>query len=216
MKPIRKPSRAAFTLIELLVVISIIAVLASLAIPTANVVMRKAKEAQTRALIAGLLAGVKTYQTEYNRLPDPTVVGQGSPGYSTDQKLALDGTGNPNLLSILHPDTTQAPPYANPRRLDFYDPPPAKNGANGAYSANNAPPYALNDSWSSASYSQVISVALDYGGDNAVDAALDPTMGGANIQTTAIAWSTGQPISPKTANSGTDPVGKNYFICSWR
>jgi prepilin-type N-terminal cleavage/methylation domain-containing protein len=216
MKFIRTPSRAAFTLIELLVVVSIIAVLASLAIPTANVVMRKAKEAQAKALIAGLIAGVKTYQTEYSRLPDPTVTGQGATGYTNDQALPQDGSSNNNLLSLLHPDTTQAPPYANPRRLDFYDPPPAKAGANGAYSQNNTPPYSLNDSWSSTSYTQVITVALDYGGDNAIDTNLDPMRAGTNIQSSVIAWSTGQPITPKTANSGSDPVGKNYFVCSWR
>jgi prepilin-type N-terminal cleavage/methylation domain-containing protein len=218
MKSIQTSSRAGFTLIEILVVVSIIAILASLAVPTANVVMRHAKETQARALIAGLIAGVKSYQTEYNRFPDPTYNGTAGSGYTADQAYAVDGSNN-DLLGILHPDQTQPPTQAsgNPRRIDFYDPPPAKNGANGTYSAGGSAPFSLNDSWSSPAYSQPINVAIDYGGDGAIDSSKDPTHTATQpIPTTVIAWSPGQPVNTNTANDGSDPVGKKYFVCSWK
>lgn len=204
MKSIRTIPRAGFTLIELLVVISIIALLASIAVPTANIVMRKAKEAEAKSVMAGLITAIKSYQTEYNRFPDP------ANGTTQDTAITIDG--NDGLMAILHPDTTQSPPALNPRRIPFYEPKPAKNGSDG-YDTNTK---ALLDPWSSTSNPHCYRVAMDYNGDGAIDSSVDPTGGSTNIPTTVIAWCTGQPIAPPSENTGTDPKASKYFLASWK
>lgn len=193
MKSIQKLPRAAFTLIELLVVISIIALLASMAVPTANIVMRKAKEAQARAAMTGLIIGIKTYQTEYNRFPDPNNAGNAS-----ENEIEL--TAGNTLIPVLHPDQSATPPQANPRRINFYDPPIAKNNANGLTEDG-----ALNDPWA-----HPFRVLMDMDGDGSVE---DPTHTSNNnkLQTPVIAYSTGSPTSPPNENTDT-----KKFLCSWR
>lgn len=205
MKSIRNVPRAAFTLIELLVVISIIALLASMAVPAANMVMKKAKETQAKAMMAGIIMGIKTYQSEYNRLPDPAL-NQGSGGSPTteDKDMPQDGNASNDLMPILRPDPNSTPPYANPRRINFYDPPIAKSGANGLDDRGR-----LMDPWGrSGSDGHEIHVLLDYDGDGQMD---DPTGGGTKLQTSIAAYSTGSPVSPPDENK--DP---NKFLCSWK
>jgi prepilin-type N-terminal cleavage/methylation domain-containing protein len=212
MKSLQNIPRAAFTLIELLVVITIIAVLASMAVPAANVVIRKARETQARAIMTGLIMGIKAYQTEYNRFPDPSAT-PGGGGKTSDEVIAIDGQDG--LMPILHPDQSQpvAANSPNPRRINFYDPPPAKGNTNGYIVTDGS----LVDPWNSTQTKHPFRVAMDYGGDGAIDQALDPFGDApANIQTQVIAWSTGYPVHPPAENDASNASEKTYFLCTWR
>ncbi|WP_075089800.1 type II secretion system protein [Verrucomicrobium spinosum] len=110
-----------FTLIEMLVVIGIIAILATIAIPTGNIVLKKARELQAKTAMKGLEIAIKGYQTEYNRYPLAADQTDDSAVYDT-----TDESGQQLLAVLMATDTTN-----NPRRVRFYDPPPAKNQTNG-------------------------------------------------------------------------------------
>jgi len=203
MKSIRHLPRAAFTLIELLVVISIIALLASMAVPAVNIVMNKARTTQAKAMMAGVILGVKQYQAEYNRLPDPSLNGGGSASQE-DKVLPQDGKAENDLMLILHPSSTGTAPAANPRRITFYEPPVAKNGSYGLTTDGQ-----LKDPWGRAGVdTQQVHVLMDYDGDGALD---DPTGGADKLQTSVAAYTPGIPVNPSTDN--TDPT---KWICSWK
>ena len=57
--PFRLPARSGFTLIEMLVVIGIIGILASLTVPAATGVMKKAKKVKTSAALKDIQLGIK-------------------------------------------------------------------------------------------------------------------------------------------------------------
>lgn len=63
--------RSAFTLVELLVVISIIALLAAVAMPSFASIFKKMKREQARTLAQSLVNSVKNYYTEYSKYPLP-------------------------------------------------------------------------------------------------------------------------------------------------
>ncbi len=160
--PLARPN--GFTLIELLVVISIIAVLAGLAIPTANIVLRKAKETQARAAVQGLVVAVKSYQTEYNRLPNPASSAGGPP-----PETPIDTDSSNQMIGVL---LGKNPTY-NPREIPFYDPPIAKAGANGlipsaAGSSGESGSYEVVDPWSTPNKHQNYHMVLDYSGDHSI------------------------------------------------
>jgi prepilin-type N-terminal cleavage/methylation domain-containing protein len=68
-----RPSRSGFTLIELLVVISVIAVLAGIALPAMNMVRTNAAKTDARQMVRELTLGMETYRAEdaRRRLPPP-------------------------------------------------------------------------------------------------------------------------------------------------
>lgn len=148
-----------FTLIELLVVITIIAVLAGLAIPTANIVLRKSKETQARAAVQGLVVALKSYQTEYNRLPTPSGSGGGPP-----PETPIDTDDSNSLVGIL---LGKNPDY-NPREIPFYDPPIAKGEANGLIPGSGSGRFEVVDPWSTPAKHQNYHIVMDFSGDHSI------------------------------------------------
>ncbi len=145
-----------FTLIELLVVITIIAVLAGMAIPAGNAVLRKARESQARAAAHGLAVAVKAYQSEYNRLPDPKAT-------SSTVDATIETSSANDMITVLMGKNT----IYNPREIPFYDPPIAKNSANGLIATGGK--YEVVDPWSKSSALQYYRMTLDYSGDHSIE-----------------------------------------------
>jgi len=171
-----------FTLIELLVVITIIAILASIAVPTGNIVMQRARNTQAKAAMASLIIGIKGYQTEYNRYP-----GLSKDGDSTTDPVKT--TADSAVMKAIIFDksvATNDQDNPNPRQIPFYEKTPAKGGANG-YDNN----LGLVDPWG-----QNYWMVIDYAGDGYVKNPYSGTKYGAttepeNISSGVIVYSWG-------------------------
>ncbi len=58
-----------FTLVEMLTVIAIIGVLAGILIPTITISKRRAQEATAKTEVSSIVAAIKAYRQQYNKLP---------------------------------------------------------------------------------------------------------------------------------------------------
>jgi type II secretory pathway pseudopilin PulG len=137
----------------LLVVLSIIALLATIGVAGGQIVIKKARELQAKAVMKGLEIAIKGYKTEYLRLPSA------SDNPVTEDNAAYDTSDEQGkaLLSVL-----LAAPGAetrNPRQVHFWEPPNAKTGGYG-YTADQG----LRDPWGKNGYEMI----LDYSGDGKI------------------------------------------------
>ncbi len=199
-----------FTLVELLVVIVIIAILASLAIPVANVVMDRANRLRVTATMKSVQVAVGHYRTEYNRFPiDPTQ--SATSGDADMPPFLTDGTVD--TINILMAQTDPAAsPNLNSRQIKFVDLPFAKNGLFGIVDpsggSGNSAPLQLVDTWG-----QPYTMQFDSNYDNRVE---NPDVGNIDmvisskapqyLSATSLMYSTGPDKIPQTKDD----------IASWR
>jgi prepilin-type N-terminal cleavage/methylation domain-containing protein len=92
-----KRRAAAFTLIELLVVISVIAILAALALPAMNGAIQTARKSEVRAMANQIKLAVSTYYAEYGTYPTATNSG---PDFLNAMSGATNITAIPNRRGI--------------------------------------------------------------------------------------------------------------------
>ena len=115
-----------FTLVELLVVVVIIAILASLAVPVTNSVMRRANELRIKAVMKDLEVAISNFRAEYNRLP-VTV-----PSGNAAADLEIETGDQTPLIAVLmamgDPTSNPQAKVFNTRWIKFIDLAIAKNG----------------------------------------------------------------------------------------
>jgi prepilin-type N-terminal cleavage/methylation domain-containing protein len=149
LRNLRKPG--GFTLIELLVVISIIAMLATIGVAGGQVVIRKARELQAKAVMKGLEIAIKGYKTEYLRLPsaEANAVTEDNQAYDSSDEQGK------NLINVLLATNVER----NPRQIRFWEPPPSK-----ADGVGYSPDTGLRDPWGKNGYL----IVLDYNSDGKI------------------------------------------------
>ena len=153
------------------VAVTVIAIMASLAIPAFSKVKSKAERANTRVTMKGLEIAIKGYQTEYNRLP---LKGNSSPAAGDQNSDTTDPDGRALLDTLLGKDTV-----TNPRSIYFIDLPPARASGAG-YSASSG----LRDPWGKNGYR----ILLDANGDNRIT---DPEGLAGDLTATILIYSAG-------------------------
>ncbi len=122
-----------FTLIEMLVVITIIAVLAGIAFPVANGVMRRARNVKVQTVVKDLQVAVNGYHTEYSgRFPVPADSGSDTTVNTEDSEF---------LGALLGEEDNPM----NAREVAFIELPLAKNGVGGLSGTEGS--YSLVDEW---------------------------------------------------------------------
>jgi len=112
----------SFTLVEILVVISIIGLLAGLALPAIQGAQTAARKGKAKAEMQSIITSLKAYQNEYGRLPNPSAVGGGGDGYFSD-------SASPRLFLMLSGATNDSS-GENPRQIAFLElPASSTNGS---------------------------------------------------------------------------------------
>jgi prepilin-type N-terminal cleavage/methylation domain-containing protein len=118
----------AFTLIELLVVITIIAVLAGLAIPGGQIVMAKMTRTATLKTMKDIETGITMFRSEYNRLPVDTPL-----EVTEDDAEPMATSADNDLIYTLmgKADSSGSIKTRNKKEIPFCNFKAAKNGVNG-------------------------------------------------------------------------------------
>lgn len=201
----------AFTLIEVSVVFIIIAILASIAIPSLTSVLKRAKKVQASNDLAQIVTAVSAYYTEYGKYPIDPALGTNDITYSVSPLV------NDKLIDVLRNNTASTTNGAlvtqlNPRQIVYLNVPPVKDAAKptlGISSGTGAtlPPVGTwCDPWGNPYY-----VRIDGNYDNALSNPYTGTVHGpALLSFGVIGWSIGE---DKAADSATR-IGDDMF--SWR
>lgn len=194
-----------FTLIELLVVITIIGILAGLAVPAVNKALEAAKKAEAGAMVNQLRTALVQYETEYGVWPKD-LAGTGSPpsdatatsqdlyntliardagsnaGHADNSRRIVFMEFNTKILRQGTPDKNNRTPPGNPSTATFFVDP-----WNQLY-------YFKADS----NYDNKISLSSPFSGD---------------VSSSLIIWSPGP---QKTYNSSGEGGEANKYITSWK
>jgi prepilin-type N-terminal cleavage/methylation domain-containing protein len=135
--------RVAFSLIELLVVITVIAILAAIAIMTMGYVNRKSAVSRTQAEVATLSAAVDSFRLDHGRYPPPNNLYNELTGtravINTNRKIYIEPP--PQMLATNGGNIQFVDPFGNAynystspaRNIGFFDlwsvPPPPEGDA---------------------------------------------------------------------------------------
>jgi prepilin-type N-terminal cleavage/methylation domain-containing protein len=187
-----KRSTAAFTLIELLVVVTIIGILAGLAIPATSSAITAAKRAEAGAMVNQLRTALTAYETEYGRWPSVWT-----------SESAVESS-NTELFGILTGSASTVAAGQNPRRIAFMEF-STKVLRSGSISSTNTRGAANGDKFVDP-WSQAYQLQVDFDYDNKI--AVGDSQG--DIPTTIAIWSRG---NQRTYNATSD---KSKYITSWK
>lgn len=140
-----------FTLIELLIVISIVALLATIGAVSFGKIMTNARNLEAKTVMKGLEGAVKSYHTEYLRMPSaesalPTEDGQG---------IDTSDEGGRALLAVLLAEDSDH----NPRGKCYWEAVHPKSSGAG-YTSDGG----LRDPWGEKGYL----ILMDYSGDGRI------------------------------------------------
>jgi len=123
----KKKQIHGFTLIELLVVISIIAILAGLALPAMNNALNSAKKTMAKNQVVQIATAITAYETEYGRLPA-----------FNGSNMAMN-----NIAMLTTNDLSN-----NPRGINFIELSPWKAGKGGTNGNGFCDPFSSNNAYS--------------------------------------------------------------------
>lgn len=150
-------------------------------------VMAKARDLQAKATMKGLEIAITSYVIEYNHLP---ISSNPAPPNDGEARDTSDESGKVILAVLLADDDTQ-----NPRKIRFWDPPPAKSAGAG-YSNSTG----LIDPWGKGGYR----ILLDDNGDGTIP---DPENLLGNLSGSVLIYSAGADGDFSTWHDN---------VCSWK